>query len=643
MGMARGIARRAAGPAGAGRPRPGGRAVRRLAAALLVGSVVLLMRPDAAGAHAELVSSEPASGAQLDSSPPQVLLSFTESVELPDDGVELLDASGEPVRIPAPRHPGGDRSRVAVDLPALGDGAYVVSWRIISEDSHPIGGAFTFAVGDASVADARALAGDVSAGAGASRSLGVVFGVARFATFAGVALLVGGAAFLLALWPAGLDDRRARRVVAGAWWVATLSTAAGIALQAAYAEGGTLADALDPGLVGDELATRSGRIWLARLALLAVVAGGARLAAWSPGRTPRVRQPVGSPPVGSPPPAGPGARPEDDTPAGTGGPDPAGAAPGAPSAPGEAPAGGVPPVPDEVTYVAALLGLGLLVTVSYAGHAGSGRWVPVAMVADLVHLAGVSAWLGGLALLALCVLRPARGDGGPGGLDAAGVAASFSPVAFAAVVAIAASGAVQGWRQLGSVSALWGTTYGRLLAAKVLLVAVMLVAAGASRSWVRGREAAAATRDLAGIRRSVAVEVAVAVLVLAVTAGLVESVPGRVAGDEPAGVPFTTEEHGNEVLVDLTVDPTTPGPTDITVVVKDHDGAPARPEEVTAQLRLPERELGPLTVALDDRGDGTYASSDAELPFPGAWELLVLVRTSDIAQDRFTTTFDVRQ
>ena len=185
-----------------------------------------------------------------------MVLSFTEAVELPDDAVEVLAASGDAVDVPAPVHPGGDRSIVEVDLPALDDGAYVVSWRIISEDSHPIGGAFTFAVGDASVADARAVAGDVSAASGASPSLGIVFGIDRFLAFAGMALLVGGAGFLLTLWPAGIDDRRARRLVAGGWVAVFLATAAGIALQAAYAQGGTLADAFDPGLVGDELSAR---------------------------------------------------------------------------------------------------------------------------------------------------------------------------------------------------------------------------------------------------------------------------------------------------------------------------------------------------------------------------------------------------
>ena len=132
--------------------------------------------------------------------------------------------------------------------------------------------------------------------------------------------------------------------------------------------------------------------------------------------------------------------------------------------------------------------------------------------------------------------------------DRVAVVEGFSQVAFGAVVAIVVSGVVQGWRQVGGYDALTETTYGRLLVVKVLLVAAMLVAAAFSRSWVRQRAGARSARlalspgpgavavssgggpsRLQVLRWSVAAEVGIAVLVLAVTALLVNAVPGETA------------------------------------------------------------------------------------------------------------------
>jgi copper transport protein len=293
----------------------------------------------------------------------------------------------------------------------------------------------------------------------------------------------------------------------------------------------------------------------------------------------------------------------------------------------------------------------------------------------VVHLVGVSAWLGGLALLVVAVLRPAGGGGADDGEGAGAEVATldrvvgrYSSLAFGAVVLIVVSGVVQSWRQLGSPGALVDTDYGRLLIAKVALFALMLAGAGVSRRWVRARVAAPAPAsaagpapalspgpgataagrhpDLAGLRRSVAAEALVAVAVLAVTAGLVQAVPGETArrAGEGAGAAeaFTTEMHGNEVLVEATVDPAATGPVTVEVLTLDHGGTPIDPEEVTATLTLPAEGLGPLAVGLEEEGTGAFRSAPTELPFAGEWDLVVTVRTSDIDSDRLSATFTVR-
>jgi copper transport protein len=576
--------------------------LRRLAGAgvlvVAVATAGLALAPAPADAHAELVSTEPASGEQLDAAPERVVLRFTESVDVSDDAVEVLTADGDRIDIGDPGHPDGERSSVAVDLPGLDDGTYVVSWRVLSSDSHPVSGAFTFGVGDAAAAlsdaAAQALVDDALAGAGSDRLVGISYGIVRFAAFAGVVVLVGGAVFVAALWPAGVEAPRARRTLAGAWWVALGATVLSIPLQATYAVGGSLADAFEPSVLGDELGARTGRTWLVRLVLLAAVAVvGRRMARRATEGHTQAFLPA--------------------------------------------------------TIVG---GLALLATITVTGHAVAGDLVGLAVVTDLVHLSAVSVWLGGLALLLGAVLWPI---GGVGDGRAEAIATRFSDVAFGAVLVIIASGVVQAWRQLGSWDALVDTSYGRLLMVKVGFFVLLVAAAAASRSWVRQR-ARARTASLAlspgpgavraspsgraplsVLRRSVAAEVALAVAVLAVAAALVNAVPGATAVDDAnaaTGGLFNTTVHGSLTAIQVTVDPAAVGPTEVEINVSAHDGSSVDPEEVTSSLTLPERNIGPLDLTLQRLGPGQYVAQGAQIPFSGTWELEVVARTTDIDQDR---------
>jgi len=576
--------------------RAGRRAV-TAAACALTAMLALVLTPARADAHAELLSTEPAAGEHLATAPDQVVLHFSEAVNLGDDLVRVLDSAGVEVDAGDPVHLNGERSSVALPLPSLDDGGYVVSWRVISSDGHPVGGAFTFRVGDASAAapgEDQALIDDVLGGSGQGDTvLGVVYGVARFAAFAGVIVLIGAIAFVAWLWPAGRDDRRARRIGAVAWWTALVATLACIPLYAAYVVGGSLGDALDPSLIGDELGHQNGRAWLARALLLAVIAVVARSK-----RADR--------------------------------------------------------------WVLSGLGAALLVTISLTGHAVSGDLVPLAFVTDLAHLGAVSVWLGGLVVLIGSLLWRESGSR-RGDDEVATIVGRFSQVAFGAVVVIVVSGAIQGWRQVGSYDALFDTAYGRLLVTKVLLVAGMLVAASFSRAWIRNRAVAGAramalspgpgavaasadrgSASLAVLRRSVAAEVALAVGVLAVTAMLVNAVPGAASGGDtgPRG-PFATQVHGETLMVQVAVDPVTVGQSDVKLTVTDHGLNPIEPEEVQASLTLPERDLGPITLTLENTGPGVYVASDVEIPYPGEWQLDMAVRTSDIDQTLLKTAVPV--
>ncbi len=134
-----------------------------------------------ASAHASLLGSEPTPGGVYSSSPSAVTLRFSEPVEVALGGVRVFAASTETrVETGAPDHPDGNGSYVTVDLPKLDDGTFVVTWRVISADSHPIEGAFTFQVGPtASVRNAQGLATSLLEHDQGSRAVGVVYGIQR--------------------------------------------------------------------------------------------------------------------------------------------------------------------------------------------------------------------------------------------------------------------------------------------------------------------------------------------------------------------------------------------------------------------------------------------------------------------------------
>ena len=122
-------------------------AARRVALAATLAVLLSLLFASPAAAHAELVSTTPANGAQLTRPPTEVQMTFTESVNLLHDGIRLIDGLGAVVATPDPTV---ERSTVIWPMPAsLPEGTYIVTFRVVSADGHPISGAFSFGVGTA--------------------------------------------------------------------------------------------------------------------------------------------------------------------------------------------------------------------------------------------------------------------------------------------------------------------------------------------------------------------------------------------------------------------------------------------------------------------------------------------------------------
>jgi copper transport protein len=120
---------------------------RRRGAVAVAAVALALLAPAAASAHAYLVKTVPAASVILSSPPRSVQLTYDEAVEPRFAIISVSDVHAhQETTGPVTRAP-SDPDTLVVPLKHLSEGWYLVYWRAISVDGHPVQGAFTFAVG----------------------------------------------------------------------------------------------------------------------------------------------------------------------------------------------------------------------------------------------------------------------------------------------------------------------------------------------------------------------------------------------------------------------------------------------------------------------------------------------------------------
>jgi copper transport protein len=255
--------------------------VRRVALALALGLLVavgtVVAVAPAASAHATVQATAPADRAHLDAAPPAVSITYSEDVSASLGAVKVVDGSGKRV----------DTGDVVVNgrtvslglRGGLGDGAYIVTWRGISADSHPVRGAFTFTVGSATEAPAGVVA-DALDDSG-DRAYDLVGGAFRGIAYGGALLAAGGALFLAVAHDGGDDRRSLVAIVRVAAVAGAVGVVAAVPIQAALATGLGWRAITESGVLGDVLADGVGAATAVSVAGLVLVALATRAGAAS--------------------------------------------------------------------------------------------------------------------------------------------------------------------------------------------------------------------------------------------------------------------------------------------------------------------------------------------------------------------------
>ena len=232
-------------------------------------ALAVLAPAQLASAHAGLEASVPSANAVLETGPPNIELDFNEAIDVELADIELYDQkatlipTGSPIGIT-------DDTVVQVSVPTIGDGIYVVVWRVPSADGHVVSGAFSFQVGVQSTGvDIGALIDKVSGNATATSTVGRLDTASRLLALIGLIVMVGGG--FLAVRSA---DAAANRMLLWLAWVFLLVGSLGsFGMYGAKVVAGSPSDAIKPSVWGKVAGSHTASVLLVR-AMLVVVLGG---------------------------------------------------------------------------------------------------------------------------------------------------------------------------------------------------------------------------------------------------------------------------------------------------------------------------------------------------------------------------------
>jgi copper transport protein len=547
-------------------------------AAVLAAGIAFVLTTVEAHAHAVLLETTPAEGAALSESPAEIILRFNEPVS--PIRFRVLDESGQKVPQSGTITSRDREVRLALTGP-LPAGRYLVSYRVVSLDSHPVAASFPFAVGD--VAAGGQEMADLAARVERDGSAMIPAYLNRFVRYLSILLAAGMAIFLCLFSLPRAITRRVEAAVVTMAAVAAASSVLMVGLGGADLTGVGLEGLLSP-LVwstgADTTLSTSAAVALTGVVML--IAG-----------------------VGL---AGESTRP--------------------------------------VMLIAG--GVLALASFGFTGHAAAARPTWIMTPAVILHGAMAAFWIGSLWPLDLVVRHGANED-------SAEFLGDYSRRAVKAVGALIAAAVVLSIVQLAYDITLITTSYGLLLAAKIALVGGMLGFAIANKwrfvpALAKGRSGA--TRHL---RFSIKTELLLAVMVVAVAAGLGTVPPPRSLA---ATAVQTDTSAANSVgslspdqrrviggpdgmTLNLTVSPARPGSNLIILDFSGDEEEPFEPQEVTVEWSLPEAEVEPMQRVPIKNRPGTYQVDDALMSIPGEWHLRIDALIDDYTKAIFRTTVPI--
>jgi copper transport protein len=542
--------------------------------ALIVAVAGALALPATAWAHAALLHTVPQASGTVNTPPRQVALTYSEAVEPRFAIVSVTDAAGKQETTASPRRSPSDPDTLLVPLRVIPEGWYLVYWRAISVDGHPVRGAFTFAVGPNAGPIPQFTVPSISETAATPRLL-----IARWLVFLSVMVAIGLVALRLAIArpvvrrAGGVSLRAVTVAFAVSSAVAFISipiylllATADFALRSVFALG-----ALVPLVRVSAFGRGYVDLWICFALFVAAAALAIRI-----------------------------DRPEREQRS----------------------------LAELLAGVGVVLAAGAtLIVPGASGHAAQTAPRGWSLLFDWAHLASGSLWIGGLVGL-LVLWRSLPGASRVAGL--AVVVPRFSNVALVSVATIIASGTLAALFHMPTIASMWQTSYGQAILVKIGLLLAAMALASVNLLRTKPRLAQSEARDGAArlLRRLVTGEallVAGALFAAAVLSSLpppssaLAAVGGASAHVGPGPIRSVVQKDGYTLAFDVA--PNKAAVPNTFQVRITRGGKPLTGAEVVESFLMLDMEMGTQAYRLSETSPGTYEHSAPALVMVGHWGL----------------------
>ena len=549
----------------------------------------MLVGPSVAHADNSIVESTPADGAEIATSPTEIVTTFENPIG-PESFASIVCENDPYTGLGRASASDGNRT-VTLELTAPMSGECVVSWTLTNSDgdvdarpsmSFTVAeGAATDATGTApagttadggTVAPATEVAGDSGASSNSgSDDVADASGVSsspvwlgRVLSIVGLSVLFGSLVLIVAAWPEGPEYVLALRFLRSAWIVGLVGTVIYVIALSAAVKGDSFGSGISPGAWFDLFDAG----WAGRAAVMRLVLAAA--CGWVVMKPERVIDPT-------------------------------------------------------TNMLALLIPALAVVTLGLSRTGGSLAFLGV--IASIVHVLAMAVWFGAVVLLARVVLA------GPGEEDLVHAVRGFGRISNPAIIATVVSGLVQVYRQV-SASDLFSTGHGRVFLLKTVAVAAMLFVGMTARQiavakLTRASELSIKTADR--LRRAFGTEAAIGLVVVALTGWLLALNPGKVAddsGDFETSDEIQFAEPPFEMSV--SVSPGRVGLNQLRVIVREPESGLSnlrltfRPPEGSTEGVGFEQPITLTSSGIAESGDG------GGIPFnvPGRWQVEVQATTA---------------